>query len=106
MRNKVTDVNNLLIAQLERLGDTDVTGAELVEEINRARAMAELGAQVLTGSALLLKAWLAADRNLEDGAKLPDILECESVERSGQEVQLSTGTNCVSITARAGKALP
>ena len=77
MRNKVSDLNNFLFAQLERLDDELLKGEELDAEISRAKAMTEIAGQIINGGALLLKAWMAADRNLEDGAPLPDILETD-----------------------------
>ncbi|MEQ5770036.1 hypothetical protein NFH98_20910 [Halomonas sp. H33-56] len=39
MKNKIDDLRNHMFAQLERLGDEDLTGEELDKEIARARAM-------------------------------------------------------------------
>lgn len=39
MKNKIEDLRNHLFAQLERLGDEDLKGSALEEEVSRARAI-------------------------------------------------------------------
>ena len=41
-RNKLTDMHNILMEQLERLNDDDLTDEELQAEIKRSRAMADI----------------------------------------------------------------
>ena len=43
MKNTLGDLNNLLFAQLEKLGDDDLNGEEMDAEIRRAEAMAKVG---------------------------------------------------------------
>ncbi|WP_286903146.1 hypothetical protein [Vreelandella sedimenti] len=47
MKNKIDDLRNHLFAQLERLGDETIKGDALKEEIQRARAVSEVSAQVV-----------------------------------------------------------
>jgi len=75
MLNKMADLNNHLFAQLERLGDEDVTGEELAEEIGRAKAVADISARIIDGAALVLKAAELADRSESGNFKLPPMLE-------------------------------
>lgn len=43
MKNKNSDLRDHMFAQLERLNQEDLTGEELEKEINRARAISEVG---------------------------------------------------------------
>ena len=56
MQNKLSDLNNHLFAQLERLGDEDITGDDLAVEISRAKAVTDVAEQIIANSALVLKA--------------------------------------------------
>lgn len=56
MKNTLGDLNNHLFAQLERLGDEEVTREKLQEEISRARAISDIATQVIANGSLVLKA--------------------------------------------------
>lgn len=75
MQNKLSDLNNHLFAELERLGDEDLTGDQLTEEISRAKAVADIASQVISNGTLILKAKLAADGTNSADFSLPKMLE-------------------------------
>lgn len=56
MKNKLTDLNNHLFEQLERLNDEDLKRDELEKEICRARAMAGVAQTIINNGDLMLKA--------------------------------------------------
>jgi uncharacterized membrane protein len=60
MRNKLSDLNDHLFAELERLGDETMTDDELVKEIDRAKAISGVAAQVVSNANLVLRAHMAA----------------------------------------------
>jgi hypothetical protein len=56
MKNTLGDLNDHLFAQLERLGDEELLGDKLVEEINRAKSISDIATQVIANGNLVLKA--------------------------------------------------
>lgn len=56
MKNKLTDLNDHLFAQLERLGNEDLQGEELMNEIERSRAVSLVGRQLIDNARVLLDA--------------------------------------------------
>ena len=75
MQNKLINLNNHLFAQLERLGDEELTGEKLVEEINRAKAVTDVASQIIANGSLVLKAKIAADNSMGANFRLPKMLE-------------------------------
>lgn len=56
MKNKLTDLNNHLFAQLERLGEEDLTAEQIEVEAKRAKAIVEISDQIVQAQSLTLKA--------------------------------------------------
>ena len=83
-QNTLGDLNNHLFAQLERLGDEDLKGEKLQEEINRAKAISDIATQVIANGALVLKAktFMHEYGNSGDAAdkKIPPMLKSSFLE--------------------------
>lgn len=56
MKNKLTDLNNHLFAQMERLSDEDLDAAAIEMEAKRADAIVAISDQIIAGANLQLKA--------------------------------------------------
>lgn len=74
MKNTLGDLNNHLFAEIERLGDEELTGEELDKEIERARAISTVSSQVIKNAGLILDAMKFKDDKLSD-EDLPKTLE-------------------------------
>ena len=55
-KNKLLDLNDHLFAELERLGDEDLKGDELQEELDRAKALSDVSEKIINNASLMLKA--------------------------------------------------
>jgi hypothetical protein len=56
MKNKLTDLNDHLFAQLERLGDESLKGDDLKTEIQRGKAVAEIGSAIIESARVTVEA--------------------------------------------------
>lgn len=56
MKNKIKDLNNHLFAQLERLGDENLTDEQLVKEVERGKAITEVSKQIIESSKVTIEA--------------------------------------------------
>ena len=73
MKNKLSDLNNHLFAELERLSDEDTKGDALKEEVERAKAITSVAKEIINGANLALRAQIAVvDRLIP---RLPPMLE-------------------------------
>lgn len=57
----LTDLNTHLFAQLEKLGDEDLKGDELKQELVRSKGMTEISAKIIEGGRLMLDAQIKID---------------------------------------------
>lgn len=74
MRNTLGDLNNYLFETIERLNDDELTGQALTEELQKAKAITNVAAQIINNGNLALKAEVFKDNrgNLDDN--LPHML--------------------------------
>ena len=71
-KNTLIDLNNHLFAQLERLGDEDMTDEQLQKEINRAKAIDGVAKNIIENAKVTLEGAQFAHTKLEGGDKIPD----------------------------------
>lgn len=72
-KNKLTDLNDHLFAQLERLGDEDLEGEKLEDEIRRSAAITNVSKEIVANASLVLKAQVAASQSI-GGMAAPKML--------------------------------
>ena len=76
MQNTLGDLNNHLFAQLERLGDEELKGEALQEEMNRAKSITSIASQVISNGNLVLQAEKFKAETLgRSKAEIPKMLE-------------------------------
>lgn len=56
MKNKLSDLNNHLFAELERLGDEDLKGDDLKAEVERAKSISDVANKIIDNAHLQLSA--------------------------------------------------
>ena len=78
MKNKLTDLNNHLFAQLERLGEEDISPENLQQEIERSKAITAVAREIVSNAALCLEAHKAMGKGVTE--KVPDVFALEHKE--------------------------
>lgn len=74
MKNKLSDLNNHLFAQLERLGDEDLTVEQIEQEAKRGEAIVGIADKIIRNAALQIDAAkLVADYGSNPEPYLPQI---------------------------------
>lgn len=71
-RNKLSDLNNLLFAQLERLDDEGISEQEMKLEIQKAQAMSKIASQIVNSSKLVLQASKMVAEGKLSGNHIPE----------------------------------
>ena len=74
MKNKLTDLNNHLFAQMERLSEEGLKGDKLTEEIARAKAVTDVAKNIIENGTLILEATVAQKEWSIGGGELSQIL--------------------------------
>ena len=78
MQNSLIDLNNHLFAQLERLGDEELSQERLDKEISRAKSIVSVAQPIIENARLVLDAHIAKDQAI-DKLNIPGILLGEKV---------------------------
>ena len=83
-KNKLTDLNDHLFAELERLGDEELTGDELKEELGRAKGVATISSQIIKNANTMLSAARFFDDHMNDDIKVGQYLIGDGSERTSK----------------------
>lgn len=73
MKNTLTDLNNHLFAQIERLGQEDLTRDELTVEVIRTASITSVSKEVISNARLIMDARTRAP-DLPANEKMPKLL--------------------------------
>ena len=80
-RNTLVDLNNHLFMQLERLGNEDLEGEELLQEIARSKAISEISKNVIENANVVLQAQKHMAEYRGTGETVPRMLGLEHGEK-------------------------
>ena len=83
-KNKLSDLNNHLFAQLERLGDEELKGDALTEEISRAKAITNVAQQIINNGNLVLNAIKTKEEYFPGQKTLPEIFTDTDAADAGE----------------------
>ena len=72
--NRLEDLNDLLFNELTRLDRDDIKPEELSHEIDRAKAMADVGNTIINNANTVLKAAEIYDRRVDCNMTLPHMI--------------------------------
>lgn len=73
-KNTLGDLNNILFEELERLNDDQLQGEELMDEMNRAKAITGVATQVILNARTVLDAAKFRDDKFDADATVPRLL--------------------------------
>lgn len=74
-KSKLIDLNDHLFMQIERLGDEDLKGDALKEEVERSKAVTSVASKIVDNARLALDAEKARFEHLGEKSALPKMLE-------------------------------
>lgn len=71
-RNKLSDLNNHLFAQLERLNEEGISQEELKSEIERSKAIAVISKNIIENAKTTLQGIKVVQNEISKGQAVPD----------------------------------
>ena len=74
-KNKLTDLNDHLFEQLERLNDEELSEEELDREIKRSKAVANIARNIIDNADVVLQAEKFKSTSFDRNKELPEMLE-------------------------------
>lgn len=75
MKNSLSDLNNILFEQIERLNDDEVMEQFADQEIERAKAISSVANQIIQNAALQLQAAKFMDESAISNKEMPAVLQ-------------------------------
>lgn len=75
IKNKLTDLNDHLFAQLERLNDEELSGEKMEAEIQRSKAVGNIAKNIISNGKLLLDAKKHFDEMGIETEQQPEVLK-------------------------------
>ncbi len=77
MKNKLIDLNDHLFAQLERLGNEDLSIDELQKEVTRSQALTNVSNQIVGNASLAFEVEKFKAVGMTINQKMPEMLEAK-----------------------------
>lgn len=74
MKNTLLDLNNHLFAEIERLGDEELKGDALAEELQRASRISNIAKNIIENANVTLQATKFMDDHMNADLKVPKML--------------------------------
>ncbi len=84
MKNKLSNLNDHLFEQLERLNDSKLVGEKLTVEIDRTKAMKSIAQEIIAIGRLALDAQKELGNSIPNG-DLPEMLEVKRPKALGEK---------------------
>lgn len=72
-KNRLSDLNDHLFAQLERLSDEELRGRALRDEIERANAISKIAQNIVYNAGLVFRIRVAAEQDLLGVGPIPAV---------------------------------
>ena len=104
MKNKLSDLNNHLFAQLERLSDEELTSDQIDHEAKRSEAMVSVADQIIRNAALQIQAASIAAKGGAD--PVPYLPAPDGELRSGRKAVADDREESLAQTMAADRRTP